>query len=126
MTNWLQRTFRPERRSANMTMSAQVMWVKKPDGSRERIFCKACLLEGREWLTPEPCEHVLQSEEQPVEPHGITQSIGKTFDLLSKSEATSSEPEYPYPTHSNDPETGRGVPWDPELDRINQEKPRSP
>jgi hypothetical protein len=33
-------------------------WQETMDG-RRRLWCKTCKAEGREWTTPEPCEHIL-------------------------------------------------------------------
>jgi hypothetical protein len=35
-------------------------WQETMDG-RKRLWCKTCKAEGREWATPEPCEHILQA-----------------------------------------------------------------
>lgn len=35
------------------------------DGTRRRVYCKICLKQGKDWLTSEPCEHILQAEPNP-------------------------------------------------------------
>ncbi|MDL1909862.1 hypothetical protein FBQ81_04075 [Chloroflexi bacterium CFX6] len=53
-----------------MRVKQQMLWTAKKDGTRERIFCKACLIEGNPWLTPEPCEHILKADPgEPVQGH---------------------------------------------------------
>lgn len=52
------------------------MWADTP-GGRERVFCKKCLMEGREWLTREPCEHILMAT-------GWEATMEQAQDLLSQ------------------------------------------
>jgi len=35
-----------------------------PDGSRARWWCKVCRDAGREWLTEEACQHVIDGKEE--------------------------------------------------------------
>jgi hypothetical protein len=46
----------------SLTSNAWSAWNNLPDGKRERLWCKLCRDEGNPWLTPEPCEHVLEAE----------------------------------------------------------------
>jgi hypothetical protein len=58
LPNWLKpKAFRP---------NEQVIWTERENGKRERLFCMICFSQGREWTTAEPCEHVLNSEGQPI------------------------------------------------------------
>ena len=43
-----------------------VVWTQTPEGARRRVFCLVCKAEGKPWMTPEPCEHVLKATGQPV------------------------------------------------------------
>lgn len=36
-------------------------WEETPNG-RQRLWCKDCRDQHQEWLTPEPCEHILQAK----------------------------------------------------------------
>lgn len=67
-----------------MTAGPQALWIDKPDGSRERIFCKICLMEGRSWLTPEPCSHILSSPGEIVQPQQIRDNLHEEVDLRRK------------------------------------------
>jgi hypothetical protein len=58
-----------------MTIGPQAMWTNNRDGSRTRIYCKICLMEGRPWLTPEPCSHILADPGQKVEPQTIRDNL---------------------------------------------------
>lgn len=46
------------------TSDGHIAWKTLPDGSRRRWWCKACRDQGRDWLAPEPCEHVLNATEE--------------------------------------------------------------
>ena len=39
------------------TSSAIMAWQETPNG-RKRLWCRACKADGREWLSPTPCEHI--------------------------------------------------------------------
>ncbi len=39
-----------------------MLWTTRANGERVRVFCKVCLFEGRNWLDPEPCEHIQEAE----------------------------------------------------------------
>jgi hypothetical protein len=45
-----------------LTSNAWAAWEDQPDGSRVRLWCKACRAEGREWLTQEACSHIQTAE----------------------------------------------------------------
>jgi hypothetical protein len=40
-------------------------WDETPNG-RRRLWCKDCRDLHLEWLTPEPCEHILKAEAQVI------------------------------------------------------------
>lgn len=44
-----------------------MLWITRPNGDRVRVFCKRCLFEGRDWLNPDPCEHILEAEGETCE-----------------------------------------------------------
>jgi hypothetical protein len=46
------------------TSNGHIAWKTLPDGSRRRWWCKTCRDQGKDWLAPEPCEHVLAATEE--------------------------------------------------------------
>lgn len=51
-----------EKERAAMSNTAMWAWYIMPDGSRQRIWCKTCLREGKPAFTVEPCEHILMAK----------------------------------------------------------------
>jgi hypothetical protein len=39
-------------------------WDELSAGGRQRHWCQYCRAEGKEWLTPEPCHHILEATEK--------------------------------------------------------------
>lgn len=53
---------------------ATVAWNERGDGSRERVWCKVCRHEGQDWLSPEPCVHVLRAKAEEFIPYEVAQN----------------------------------------------------
>lgn len=49
------------------SVDAMRAWNETPSG-RERLWCKTCRDEGKPWLTPEPCEHILSATAEEIVP----------------------------------------------------------
>jgi hypothetical protein len=52
------------------SVDAMRAWNETP-GGRERLWCKTCRDEGRPWLTPEPCEHILSATAEEIVPFEV-------------------------------------------------------
>ena len=46
-----------------------VVWTETQDGQRNRMFCLQCFHEGKDWTSPEPCEHMQDLTGQPATIH---------------------------------------------------------
>ena len=47
------------------TTDARRAWDETPNG-RQRLWCKDCRDLHLEWLTPEPCEHILKAKAEAI------------------------------------------------------------
>lgn len=47
---------------------ARRAWDETNSGDRLRLWCKDCRDEGREWLTPKPCEHIQRATAEMIIP----------------------------------------------------------
>jgi phenylpyruvate tautomerase PptA (4-oxalocrotonate tautomerase family) len=41
-----------------------MVWTTDGQGNRVRILCMTCQREGKPWMTPEPCDHILNAQGQ--------------------------------------------------------------
>jgi hypothetical protein len=77
-----------------LTSDARMAWQETPVG-RLRWWCKTCREDGNEWLTPEPCEHIKNAQEN----RRITFEEAESTVIALRSEASlpnqvPDEPEY--------------------------------
>jgi hypothetical protein len=61
-------------------------WQETPKG-RERLWCKICRDEGSQWLTPEPCSHILEAK--PGEYISLAVAMNSLRELLNEQPANS-------------------------------------
>jgi hypothetical protein len=71
------------------SVDAMRAWNETPTG-RERLWCKTCRDEGKPWLTPEPCEHILSATAEEIVPFEVAM---RTLVRLMN-EPTPQEPSY--------------------------------
>jgi hypothetical protein len=74
------------------TYDATRAWREGPNG-RVRWWCKTCRDEGREWLTPKPCEHILRAEPEMM--ISLKEAIASVEALRSQASVPNQVPDDP-------------------------------
>jgi len=62
---WLGREKREPKPGAYQK-SDLMAWTENAQGERRRVFCQFCREAGRDWCTPEPCQHILDAVGEPM------------------------------------------------------------
>ena len=77
-------------------------WQEQTDGTRHRFWCKDCQDEGKEWLTPEPCEHILTAKRRKTIPIKVATATLQKF-MNESTAKTQPEPSgSPRPLYNED------------------------
>jgi len=57
-----------KKQSGKTPEDGEVAWVEDLNGNRVRVYCLKCMRAGKEWRTPEPCQHVQNAIGEPMRP----------------------------------------------------------
>lgn len=86
------------------TSQALMAWQDEPTG-RKRLWCKACKIEGREWLSPKPCEHIQAA--QPEEVITLSEAFNTLREIMNEPVSLPASADPSYPQNSAPADAGR-------------------